>query len=149
MSEEDAGRVEVLKRELDAAKTTDALLKVARGAIGANPGVVAKGEYSSFKGAKEMPYFSRSSRSGEKEVLIIGRVVEPWKEESITLVLDEETKDTLDGLSYFMGGERKNIEQKEKEGKMIDESWTVDPQDPVTGEAALPMAKAILGGLLG
>lgn len=146
MSEQDLDKAQVFREELGAANTTGLLMSVARKILRANTPIMQKGEHAVYK--EDKSYFSRSSRSGDSEVLIIGRTIEPWREESMTLVLNEQTIDNLDGLSYFTAGERKDIHLKEKDGKMIEESWTVEPKDPLLKQAALPKAREILEGLL-
>lgn len=140
--------VDRLRKDLELAQSTEALAKVTRRIIDVNSTSKRSEklpEYTSLKGLNDVPYFSRSSKSGDKEVLIVGRTVDPWREESVTLVFEEGEKESLDGLSYFMGGKRINI-VKDEQGR--DDSLEVEPSEPVTGEAALPKAKEIIAGMI-
>lgn len=134
-----------LRKDLELAQSTKSLAEVARRIIDANPTSKRSAEYTFLKGLNDVSYFSRSSKSGDKEVLILGRTIEPWRDESITLVTEEGEKEGLDGLSYFIGGKRVNI-VKDEQGE--DDSWEVEPSEPVLGESALPKAKEIIEGMI-
>lgn len=85
------------------------------------------------------------------KTLTIWRFSEGVKEDGITFLVkkDKDLKNGFEGLIYLQEEARKNVIQEEERGKLIDDSWTVDPQEPITGDAALPKAKEILGELLG
>lgn len=139
--------VDRLRKDLELAQSTEALAKVTRRIIDVNSTSKRSEklpEYTSLKGLNDVPYFSRSSKSGDKEVLIVGRTVEPHRDESITLVSGSGMRG-LDGLSYFIEGKRINI-VKDKEGE--DDYWNNEPSEPVLGEAALPKAKEIIAGMI-